>query len=344
MEVKISWKGSVRSVTVSCECTYGEFKKILVEQFSLAVETVKLAFPGSVKVHDEERISDIKVIANGGLIRLFATEQSTLQDTLQKEAKLKAAQHIYDRTHASATIYSAVRDRDLEWGKTYGFKTMEVLHKFRSPPPYAAMALLERLNSDPGIRAVMKKRKWLVGKLHEMEPEGKVGVSEVCILGYNKGKGMEIALRLRTDDLSGFRYYETIKKVLIHELTHMVYNDHDDDFKKLNSELTKEADQLDWTKSTGHVLGSNATSTNSDVFNPRPLGTAVGGGIDDPLDTTDDLPNVVEQTSRNNLLLADPKGTGKGLSSARKAAAAAAERRMKQRQQQLKDQQPKKRS
>ena len=37
----------------------------------------------------------------------------------------------------------------------------------------------------------------------EMPPEGKVGVSPVCILGVNINRGQEISLRLRTDDLRG---------------------------------------------------------------------------------------------------------------------------------------------
>lgn len=36
-----------------------------------------------------------------------------------------------------------------------------------------------------------------------MPPEGKVGISPVCILGVNINKGQEISLRLRTDDLKG---------------------------------------------------------------------------------------------------------------------------------------------
>jgi hypothetical protein len=52
--------------------------------------------------------------------------------------------------------------------------------------------------------------------------EGRVGVSEVCILGYNVNKGQEISLRLRTDDYAGFRKYLAIRKTLVHELTHNV--------------------------------------------------------------------------------------------------------------------------
>jgi len=73
--------------------------------------------------------------------------------------------------------------------------------------PSEAMKLLHRLAADPGIIGVMVKHCWTVGLLSEMPPEGKVGVSPVCILGVNINAGQEISLRLRTDDLKGFRRY-----------------------------------------------------------------------------------------------------------------------------------------
>lgn len=42
---------------------------------------------------------------------------------------------------------------------------------------------MPRLTPLPGIAAVMRKHNWTVGLLSEMPPEGKVGVSPVCILG-----------------------------------------------------------------------------------------------------------------------------------------------------------------
>ena len=64
-----------------------------------------------------------------------------------------------------------------------------------------AMKLLKTLAADPGIVQIMNAYKWTVLKLSEMPPEGKVGVSPVCILGVNINAGQEISLRLRTDDL-----------------------------------------------------------------------------------------------------------------------------------------------
>lgn len=60
----------------------------------------------------------------------------------------------------------------------------------------------------------MTKHRWSVGLLSEMPPEGKVGVSPVCILGVNINVGQEISLRLRTDDLQGFRRHAPLLPLL----------------------------------------------------------------------------------------------------------------------------------
>ena len=69
----------------------------------------------------------------------------------------------------------------------------------------------------------------------------------------NKNKGMEIGLRLRTDRLDGLRPFDTIMRTLLHELTHMVHDDHDIAFRELNPQLTKARCQRDWTRSGGGV-------------------------------------------------------------------------------------------
>lgn len=51
--------------------------------------------------------------------------------------------------------------------------------------------------------------------------------------------------------LQGFRRYEKILETLLHELVHIVWGDHDDNFKQLNSQLLREAKQLDWTSQPG---------------------------------------------------------------------------------------------
>lgn len=68
--------------------------------------------------------------------------------------------------------------------------------------------------------------------------------------------GQEISLRLRTDDLRGFRRYDRILETLIHELAHMVYSDHDIHFKTLNSQLLKECAALGGGRDPGAGLGA----------------------------------------------------------------------------------------
>ncbi|KAK1396141.1 WLM domain-containing protein [Heracleum sosnowskyi] len=134
------------------------------------------------------------------------------------------------------------------------FRTLHIPGLELTPPASEALKLMHMLAADPGIVAIMNKHRWRVGIMTEMAPEGYVGVSSVCILGFNKNQGEEISLRLRTDDLKGFRKYQSIKKTLLHELAHMVYSEHDANFYALDKQLNQEAVSLDWTRSTSHTL------------------------------------------------------------------------------------------
>ena len=84
----------------------------------------------------------------------------------------------------------------------------------------------------------MQKHQWKVGILAEMYPEGLVGQDEVTILGLNTNKGQKIELRLRTDDLQGFRKIQSIKKTLYHELAHNEHGPHDRYLNSLKNFVT----------------------------------------------------------------------------------------------------------
>lgn len=160
------------------------------------------------------------------------------------------------------------------------------------PQPSEALKLLHKLASDPGILGIMKRYGWVVNLLSEMPPEGKVGVSPVCLLGVNVNKGKEISLRLRTDDLKGLRRYDRVRETLIHELAHMVHSDHDNAFKEFNSRLKREVEQLDWKGAAGArsltysgfraaqsptLFGSMPTSSKEQTVQGRVLGEGGGG-------------------------------------------------------------------
>ncbi|CAM9813657.1 unnamed protein product [Choristocarpus tenellus] len=140
----------------------------------------------------------------------------------------------------------------------YRFERIETLPGL--PEEDKARAILESLANDPGIKAVLEKHQWTVGALCEMYPEGKVGVSKVCVMGLNQNSGMKILLRLRTDDLKGFRKILSIRKVLFHELAHNEFSDHDDNFYRLMRQVEREAAELDWRQHGGRTTGSKGRS------------------------------------------------------------------------------------
>lgn len=168
-----------------------------------------------------------------------------------------------------------------------GFRTLQLPGVELNPPPADAFKRMHMLASDPGIIAIMNKHRWRVGIMTELAPVGYVGVSPKCLLGFNKNQGEEISLRLRTDDLKGFRKYQSIKKTLLHELAHMVYTEHDENFYALDSQLNKEAESLDWTKSRGHTLngakGKKDFDDEEDFFDDENFGQRLGGNQYDHL-------------------------------------------------------------
>lgn len=126
-----------------------------------------------------------------------------------------------------------------------------------------ARELLEQLATHTGFYTAMKRRNWSVGVLAEMYPEGKVGKDPVCVMGFNVNAGAEIHLRLRTDDLQGFRPMYKIFEVLAHELAHNKHSDHGEEFKKLMLQIQTEAEMLDWNYSTGRTLATGETVANN---------------------------------------------------------------------------------
>lgn len=153
----------------------------------------------------------------------------------------------------------------------YGFGRIETLPNL--PDETKAREILTTLANDPGIKACMAKHRWTVGSLAELYPEGDVGESEVCVMGLNKNKGQQILLRIRTDDLKGFRKLLSIREVLYHELAHNVHLAHDGNFFKLMRQIKKECLEMDWThgQRTSEAV-SNITANNTTEGGAHRLG------------------------------------------------------------------------
>lgn len=139
----------------------------------------------------------------------------------------------------------------------YTFTTLRPLSYL--PNPERSLAFLQRLKEDPGIKASMRKHKWTVPLLTEMNPvehtqSNHEGTSRT--LGLNRNAGEVIELRLRTDAYDGYRDYKTIRKTLCHELAHNVFGPHDRNFWELCKQVEREVEGSDW-KSGGHTVGND---------------------------------------------------------------------------------------
>ena len=141
----------------------------------------------------------------------------------------------------------------------YTFYAIEPLRYL--PNPEKSRRYLERLANDPGIKASMRKHKFSVGLLTEMNPAEHT-THESKTLGLNRNAGEVIELRLRTDSYDGYRDYKVIRKTLCHELSHNVWGEHDGNFWNLTKEIEQEVDRND-TLHGGHRLSSE------EFYNPN---------------------------------------------------------------------------
>ncbi|PXF41830.1 Ubiquitin and WLM domain-containing metalloprotease [Gracilariopsis chorda] len=124
------------------------------------------------------------------------------------------------------------------------------------PNSKTAYDMLQQLANDSGFAYCVHQKNWHVGTLKEMLPDGRVGVDPVCVLGYNRGKGHEIALRLRTDDMQGFRDMKKIREVFAHELAHCERSEHDEQFKEIMRWVERNANARSWNVG-GHRLNAS---------------------------------------------------------------------------------------
>ena len=164
----------------------------------------------------------------------------------------------------TSAIKPATPARHRDWRKvqdeaTYTFHSITPLSYL--PNPERSKRFLERLSDDAGIKASMRKHKFSVGVLTEMNPAEHT-THESRTLGLNRNRGEVIELRLRTDAYDGYRDYKVIRKTLCHELAHNVFGEHDRNFWDLTRDIEKEVEANDWRRG-GQAL------TNEEFYNPN---------------------------------------------------------------------------
>lgn len=254
IEFSVNFKREIFKASIEDGQTLGDLKEAFYLLTKVAPSMQKLFHKGikfpslddstKVETFSEAIRKDPKVTLIGTTeVDFKKIEEKNVQLEERKAFKLKPAKP-YQEPVAITNI-------------THTFHSIEVLQEFHYIDQPRARDILHRLRADTGIVALMKEYKWSIGKLIEICP-----IRQPTILGYNRNRGEVIALRLRTNDLTGFRHYNDVKKVLIHELTHMVHSEHNHEFWSLNRRLNQEVISRDWTKVGGRVLSS------SDFFTP----------------------------------------------------------------------------
>ncbi|KAH0706757.1 hypothetical protein KY289_011833 [Solanum tuberosum] len=284
-QLSVLWRGKKFSLEVDPAATLKSLGDELLNLTNVRDDTMRLIVPTNKSSRllypFSEEHSYLKLeaasILEGKSIRMLGVPKDEVDDILQSaKADLRIVgfdeEEKRSRQRNSNGIQSSLK---LPQGPYVfcDFRTLHLPGIELNPPSSKALKLMHKLAADPGIVAIMNKHRWRVGIMTEMAPEGYVGVSPECILGFNKNHGEEISLRLRTDDLKGFRKYDSIKKTLLHELSHMVHSEHDVNFYALLKQLNEEAAKLDWTKSRGHtVSGHNLQHYEDDEDNDNLIG------------------------------------------------------------------------
>lgn len=185
-----------------------------------------------------------------------ATDVQAVQTMCHKLHKIKAAREAQRSKAKSKTT----RRRTVASPEDLKYTFMQVRPLGGLPNPDRSLKLLMRLKEDPGIKAAMKKHKFTVALLTEMEPLAHTESTHegtTRILGLNRNQGEVIELRLRTDAHDGYRDYKTIRKTLCHELTHNVHGPHDRQFWDLCHQIEREVDAADW-KTSGRTIGESS--------------------------------------------------------------------------------------
>ncbi|CAM6087975.1 unnamed protein product [Calypogeia fissa] len=291
----VVYRGKPLQLKALTGSTLGELGNEIVDLTGVAPHTLRLILPKRPPLQPMSEKHSAKLLYQSGItegMRMVMMGSSSVEvaavSQLSKNDRIIGFSEEDQRAHQRSG--HAAASHALPKGNYIfcGFQTLSLPGIELNPPPAMALKIMHKLASDRGITAIMNKYRWRVGIMTEMAPIGYVGISPKCILGFNKNRGQEISLRLRTDDLKGFRKYESIKKTLLHELAHMVHDEHDEKFHALDKKLNDEAIALDWTKSQGHTLSGVRLDDEDEEFEPSSSvgsrGYKVGGRIENFVD------------------------------------------------------------
>jgi len=240
--LQVSFRGQTIPITLPAESNLLALRQALEESTSIPPSHQKLLSKGK-QLQGDMPISTL----SGSKLMLLGTAPTTITEINSHKPTIRTRSP-YAIKLPSSKPASSTPD------STYTFHRLVPLPHL--PNAHLARDLLDRLVHDRGIIAIMKKYKWSVGALVEMDPAEHTYVDHKT-LGLNRNRGEVIELRIRTDEYAGFRQYRSIRNVLCHELTHNVHGPHDSNFWSLCKKLEREVVSLDpFSERGAHALSS----------------------------------------------------------------------------------------
>ncbi|KAK5095497.1 hypothetical protein LTS08_008139 [Lithohypha guttulata] len=267
MKVTLHWQSEKLELGLETDATIYDLALVFADKISADVEKVSLLVtpkPGLLK----HPFSDVKIhdlLTDRTRIKAIGTPIKDVQKLNDTAAQMAARKRAREAARREGRHTKSTPNRD--WKKvqeeaTYTFHAIEPLKYL--PNPEKSRRYLERLANDPGIKASMRKHKFSVGLLTEMNPAEHT-THESKTLGLNRNAGEVIELRLRTDSYDGYRDYKVIRKTLCHELSHNVHGEHDRKFWDLTKQIEKEVESNDYLHG-GHKLSQDEFYDPDDVY------------------------------------------------------------------------------
>jgi hypothetical protein len=192
LTLQVSYRGQSLPISLPTTSTILQLKKSLETTLSIPPTHQKLLSKGQ-RLNDNDLLSSLP----SHKLMLLATAPTTISEINAHKPAVRTRSP-YAVKPSSSKSTSSTPD------STYTFHRIIPLPHL--PNSDAARALLDRLVHDRGIIAIMKRYKWSVGALVEMDPAEHTYVDHKT-LGLNRNKGEVIELRIRTDEYAGFRQY-----------------------------------------------------------------------------------------------------------------------------------------
>ncbi|KAL5085722.1 hypothetical protein Trisim1_010068 [Trichoderma cf. simile WF8] len=261
VSITVSHRGHKFPFEIEADLTVTDLFHEIENVLEIPFENIKVMVPKGpfLKVPFKDPEYQVKNLAGKTVTVMGSTsaDVQAVQAMCQKLSKMKAAR---EAQRSKAKAKGPARRRGLQAAEDSKYTFLQVRPLSGLPHPERSLKLLNRLKEDSGIKAAMRKHKFTVALLTEMEPLAHTettheGTSR--ILGLNRNQGEVIELRLRTDAHDGYRDYKTIRKTLCHELTHNVHGPHDRQFWDLCHQIEREVDAADW-KSNGRTIGETS--------------------------------------------------------------------------------------